>query len=353
MSAITQSCSERTLPEQSQLAIILTGTDPDRIKGGIGTAVAGYRDALSKRGLLAGLVPTYKAGSFSGKWWPWVKAIPDLFKTVRRLKRQGKEIVVYAHAGPRISMVRESLILLWAKSCGARTMLQLHTPHIDRYLDRAWIRFLMRAAFLPVDRVTVLSPWWRQRLSAKGFGGAAVIPNPLSRDLEAVARRTIARGADAGATAERPNGRLTILAMARLTRGKGVHVAVEGVKYLPDHVFLHVAGDGPELVPLQELAQTLGVAARVRFLGWLSGEEKYRQLENADAFCAPSTADAFSMSVIEALSHGLPVVAVRSRAIGDLVKDGETLLAGEGAALVVEGRHEALFGFEWHQVLTG
>ena len=68
----------------------------------------------------------------------------------------------------------------------------------------------------------------------------------------------------------------------------------------------------------------MGVADRTRFLGWISGAEKARQLSEADIFCAPSKADAFSMSMIEAQCHGLPIVTVRSRAIADLVKDGET-----------------------------
>lgn len=310
-------------PESPAFAIVLTGTDPKRIRGGIGTAVAGYRNALIDQGLFGGLIPTFRAGSVSGKWWPWIRAIPALCSTIRRLKKEGKQVVVYGHAGPRMSIVRESLILLWARLCGARTMLQIHTPHMDRYMDKRYVRVLMHVAFLPVDRVTVLSPWWQNRLSAGGFDGAVVIPNPLSQNLEVVASHAVAAGA-AKAPAEHANGQLTVLAMARLTRGKGVHVAVEALKYLPDHVVLNVAGDGPELEPLQALARKLGVADRVRFLGWVSGEEKHRQLEEADVFCAPSYADAFSMGMIEALSHSLPVVTVRSKAIADLVKDGET-----------------------------
>jgi glycosyltransferase involved in cell wall biosynthesis len=314
---------DRLAAERSQLAIILTGTDPERIEGGIGTAVAGYKNALIQRGLLGGLIPTYRAGSMSGKWWPWLKALPALRRGVRSLRRQGKGVVVYGHAGPRASLLRESLALLWARLCGARTMLQLHTPHMDRYMDKPVVRMLLRLAFLPVDRVSVLSPWWQRRLSEGGFTGTVVIPNQLSADLEAVARGALEpRGARPPAGA--PKRELVILAMARLTRGKCVHIAVEALKHLPEHVVLRVAGDGPELEPLRALAHDLGVSGRVRFLGWVSDADKHRQLEEADAFCAPSRADAFSMSMIEALCYGLPVVTVRSRAIADLVEDGET-----------------------------
>ena len=309
--------------EVPPFAVVLTGTNPKPVRGGIGTAIDGYRHALIERGCFGGLVPTFQAGSFRGKLWPWLCAIPALRQTIRRLGSDGKAVVVYGHAGPRVSLVRESLILLWARLCGARTMLQLHTPHMDRYMDKPYVRFLLRLAFRPVDRVTVLSPWWQTRLAAGGFDDTVVVPNPLSVELERVARAAEAErrrrtSADGG------EPRLVVLAMARLTRGKGVNLAIEALEFLPAQVVLRVAGDGPERTPLEALAQELGVAGRVEFLGWVSGAEKHRHLAEADVFCAPSRADAFSMSMIEALTHGLPVVTVRSKAAADLVRDGET-----------------------------
>ena len=309
--------------EVPPFAVVLTGTNPKPVRGGIGSAVDGYRHALIERGRFGGLVPTFQAGSFRGKLWPWLRAIPALRQTIRRLLRDGKAVVVYGHAGPRVSLVRESLILLWARLCGARTMLQLHTPHMDRYMDKPYVRFLLRLAFWPVDRVTVLSPWWQTRLAAGGFDDTVVIPNPLSIELERVARSAEA-GPRRRAPADGGEPRLIVLAMARLTRGKGVNLAIEALEFLPAQVVLRVAGDGPERAALEALARDLGVAGRVEFLGWVSGAEKHRHLAEADVFCAPSRADAFSMSMIEALSHGLPVVTVRSKAAADLVRDGET-----------------------------
>ena len=305
------------------MAVILTGTDPDNASSGIGSAVAGYRQALIVRGLFGGLIPTFKSGQFSGKWWPWLKAIPVLFQTIRGLKKQGTTVVVFGHAGPHISMARESLILLWARLCGARTMLQLHSAHVDRYLNRTITRWLMRAAFMPVERVAVLSPWWLRRLSESGFYGAVVIPNALPEDLESVAHRKQGHEGSKASTRQAER-QLNVLAMARLTRGKGVHIAIEALKYLPTHFVLHIAGDGPERTKLGELAQSLGVAERVKFLGWVSDQEKHRVMDAADVFCLPSRADSFGMVFVEAMAHGKPVITVSSRAISEVVVSGET-----------------------------
>lgn len=320
MNPITSHNNHGSKERAQPFAVVLTGTDPQPIRGGIGTAVAGYRHALIERDRFGGLVPTFQAGSTVGKLGPWLRAIPALRKTIRRLRKDGLSVVVYGHAGPRMSLVRESLILLWARLCGARTMLQLHTPHMDRYMNKPYVCLLLRIAFWPVDLVTTLSPWWQSRLADGGFAGTVVVPNPLSEELERVANMIKANGIGPAVA----TGQLIVLAMARLTRGKGVNLAIEALQFLPEHIVLRVAGDGPELEALKMIAQNLHVSDRVHFLGWISGEEKNRQLLEADVFCAPSNADAFSMGMIEALSHGLPVVTVRCKAAADLVKDGQT-----------------------------
>ena len=150
--------------------------------------------------------------------------------------------MVYGHAGPRLSLPRESLAQLWARLNGARTMLQLHTPHMDRYMDKAWVRLLLRLAFLPVDRVTVLSPWWQRRLAEGGSPAPWSSPTRSSAQLEDTVRQTLA-GAREDARVD-GDARIVILAMARLTRGKGIHTAIEALAQLPETFQLRVAGDG-------------------------------------------------------------------------------------------------------------
>ncbi|MEE9216987.1 MAG: glycosyltransferase, partial [Anaerolineales bacterium] len=115
-----------------------------------------------------------------------------------------------------------------------------------------------------------------------------------------------------------------ILSMARLVRGKGVDVMIGALADLPNSYHCTIAGDGPERRRLEALASSLGVMERVTFTGWVSGDSKYHLLESADIFCLPSTRDSFGIVYIEAMAYGLPIVAVRSRGIPDVVLDGRT-----------------------------
>jgi len=81
-----------------------------------------------------------------------------------------------------------------------------------------------------------------------------------------------------------------------------------------------VAGVGPEQEYLEKLAATLG--AKVLFVGALDHEQLIEHYRCADLYVATSDRTNLSNSVLEALCHGLPVVALATGRTGDIVADG-------------------------------
>ena len=69
---------------------------------------------------------------------------------------------------------------------------------------------------------------------------------------------------------------------------------------------LLIAGDGPRRAPLQERAEQLGVAARVRWLGWQA--DLAPLWGAADAFVFPSRTEGAPNAVLEALAAGVPTI---------------------------------------------
>jgi glycosyltransferase involved in cell wall biosynthesis len=85
-----------------------------------------------------------------------------------------------------------------------------------------------------------------------------------------------------------------------------LHVAREVALTLPEALFV-MAGDGPLRSKLVGLARDLGIAERVRWLGWqLNLNPFYSAL---DVLHFNSDWDALAMTPLEALAHGVPVVA--------------------------------------------
>jgi glycosyltransferase involved in cell wall biosynthesis len=77
-------------------------------------------------------------------------------------------------------------------------------------------------------------------------------------------------------------------------------------KSIPDIVFL-VAGDGPESANLKTLATDLGLAKSIHWLGWQRDLVPFYQALDLLLFNADW--DAFPTTPLEAMSHGVPVVA--------------------------------------------
>ncbi|MFN7444704.1 MAG: glycosyltransferase family 4 protein [Curvibacter sp.] len=89
-------------------------------------------------------------------------------------------------------------------------------------------------------------------------------------------------------------------------RRKGLDALLAALKLLPSDVQLVVAGKPGAAPRYVALARELGLASRVHFLGPLDDlTPAYRA---ADALAHPTLEDTYAMVVLEAMSHGLPVV---------------------------------------------
>lgn len=86
---------------------------------------------------------------------------------------------------------------------------------------------------------------------------------------------------------------------------------------------LDIVGDGPARANLMRLAKRLGVGDRVNFLGFLERKKMVSSLPHYDLFLTASPMETQGLALLEAMSAGLPVVAVDMLAVPDLVYDGE------------------------------
>lgn len=122
------------------------------------------------------------------------------------------------------------------------------------------------------------------------------------------------------AALDTPQDAPLLLAMGRLHHNKAHDVSLKALAQVPQ-AWLWIAGAGPLEAELKALAQTLGVAGRVRFLGWR--EDASALYRAADVCIFPSRFEPLGNVVIQCWAHGLPVVAAASQGPGALVRDGE------------------------------
>ena len=71
---------------------------------------------------------------------------------------------------------------------------------------------------------------------------------------------------------------------------------------------LLILGDGSQQQTLKAIVDTAGLANRVRFLGHIQNSELPHYLRSADIYVTTSTSDGSSVSLLEAMATGLPVI---------------------------------------------
>jgi glycosyltransferase involved in cell wall biosynthesis len=92
-----------------------------------------------------------------------------------------------------------------------------------------------------------------------------------------------------------------------------------------------IVGRGSARPRLEALAGSLGLAARTRFTGFVSDEERDRLLAGARVCVCPSAKEGWGLTVIESNALATPVVATDAPGLRDSVRHGETgWLAPEG-----------------------
>lgn len=123
------------------------------------------------------------------------------------------------------------------------------------------------------------------------------------------------------AALETPEDAPLLLALGRLHPNKAFDVLVAALADLPG-VFLWLAGEGVGHAALLAEAERLGVADRVRFLGWRNDVPAL--LAAADMLVCPSRLEPLGNVVIEGWAHRRPVVATRSAGPSSLIADGRT-----------------------------
>jgi glycosyltransferase involved in cell wall biosynthesis len=131
--------------------------------------------------------------------------------------------------------------------------------------------------------------------------------------------------------------------VGRLVPERGLDVLLKACTRLYGAWTLTVAGTGPEQEALEALAERLGIASRVTWLGGVPRAELASLLPRLDCLVVPSRTTAhwvetYPAQALEAMGHGVAVVASDSGALPESVAKAG-LIFGDGHP---EGLTEAL-----------
>lgn len=89
---------------------------------------------------------------------------------------------------------------------------------------------------------------------------------------------------------------------------------------------LRIVGDGQDKNNVEKLVEQYELSSKVEFLGSLDYKNVNKIYEKADVFLFTSLRDTSGNVVLEAMSHGLPVIAINHHGVGEIVTDKTGIL---------------------------
>ena len=183
----------------------------------------------------------------------------------------------------------------------------------------------LRAEWEAATRVLVNSPWSRDALIEQGVAPEKIVVVPLAYEPETTATTSVS------ATQTRAeNAPLRVLWLGSVLLRKGIQYLLEAARILRDENIRFIVA-GPLYIGEDKAASA---PPNVEFRGRVARDEAAQLYQNADLFVLPTLSDGFAITQIEAMAHGLPVIATAR--CGEVVTpgtDGEIVPVGDGAAL--------------------
>jgi phosphatidyl-myo-inositol dimannoside synthase len=260
--------------------------------------------------------------------------VPTVDIRMRRLiAERGIDTVWFGAAAPL------GLLAQRAREAGATRVLASTHGHEVGWSMLPVARSVLRRIGDDTDAVTFVSRYTRGRF-ASAFGPHAALEHlPPGVDTDRF-RPDAARRAELRtryALGERP----TVLCLSRLVPRKGQDMlirALPAIRRRVDGAALVIAGGGPYMTRLHELAERLGVSEHVTFTGGIPAADLPSYHAMADVFAMPCRTRGAGLDVeglgivfLEASATGVPVVAGSSGGAPETVQHNKT-------GMVVDGR---------------
>ncbi len=324
----------KTSPDRLRIAIFSDSALP--ILNGVSISVDALIRELRNRGHSVTLFTAQQRGPtdpdsntyrFRAIETPWTKGYPLAYPPFYRMLRKfrGMEFdLVHAHTPFTIGFVG----LRWAESHNLPILATYHTLY-DRYahyiplFPRRYVRFkIAKHTNYFFNRVNhVIAPSeaalrWLRRHSVTT--PATVIPT-------GVAYRRPLDGEEVRQRLGIPLDQRVLLYVGRLAKEKNLRTLFEAAARVFEResaARLWLVGDGPYRAECHRIVRELQIGDRVRFVGFVPREEVDAYYAAADLFVFPSITETQGLVVQEAMSYGLPAVAVTGGGASEGIEPG-------------------------------
>lgn len=298
-------------------SILILGCDFKHPKGGVAQVINTYSSFFPSFRFIC----TTKSMSQLGKMFQLVYAIIKFTYLCMFDKRIQ---IIHIHGASYHSFFRKRIFIFIGHAFKKKIIYHVHGGEF--HIFSAAHKKVVAATLKKVDCIITLSQYWKDFFEKEfQHPNVKILPNVIPDRVY-----------------NERNIKLPLHALFLGTLGekKGIYDLLQVLAMHKDEfagkLILHVGGNG-ETDKVQHYIESEGIQHIARFEGWVSGEKKTKLLTQCHFYILPSYVEGLPISILEAMSYQMPILATPVGGIPEVVKDGINGFLDE------PGNHERLY----------
>lgn len=217
--------------------------------------------------------------------------------------------IVHVQGSVGASFWRKAIFIYIAKFFHKKVVWHMHAGRFAVFYQQH--RYAVRKVVNKSDVIIALSEYWKEYFKNEfPTKRVEIIKNVIS----------------APRVHKQQTGYFTLLFLGLLGKNKGIYDLLECIRdykvEFQGKLKLYIGGNG-EIEHVKQLIKEYGIADIVIFEGWVSGDKKIELLNKSDAYILPSYKEGLPISILEAMSYGMPIISTPVGGIPEIVSNGE------------------------------
>lgn len=302
------------IPTHITNKILTVGCACNNPKGGIAQVLYNYKTYLFKD--FNFIANSYKGPS---KFHKGLFAIYGLISFLLKLLFNWNIRIVHIHTSANLGFKRSAIYLYISKYFKKKVIMHIHAGIFDKYYREN--KEYVHGVLSKCDLIVALSSNWGDFFRGEvGMNHVAVLPNPTEHP------RILPSAKD---------GKCHFLFMGNINRNKGVFDLIQAVIRIKNEIrgksIFHICGSGAD-DELMQMINSNDLSDLITYEGFVGGDDKVVMLNKCDVYILPSYIEGFPVSILEAMSYGMPVISTNVGGIPTIIehsKDGYLFTPGD------------------------
>jgi glycosyltransferase involved in cell wall biosynthesis len=222
--------------------------------------------------------------------------------------------IVHIHGASYVSFFRKMLVIMLCRSFKIKIVYHIHGAEFKLFFKKYNKLGIIKKTIDKTDALIVLSDNWKQYFSAiVDKNRIFVLNNVVNKPV--ICKNYL-----------KTYSSINYLFLGRIGERKGIYDLLDVVRankmHLEGKFLLYVGGDG-EIDRLTECIVRHKLQNLIKFEGWVSGIKKKELLSICDIYILPSYNEGLPVSILEAMSYGMPIISTNVGGIPDVITENK------------------------------